>query len=96
MEIPLQITLRDMSRSDALAERIRADAAKLEKLHPRITNCRVVIEEDDRHHTRGRQFSVHIEARMPGREEAVSTLKHDADVYVALRDAFEAVHRQFG
>jgi ribosome-associated translation inhibitor RaiA len=96
MEIPLQITLRDMSRSEALARRIRTDANRLERQHPRITSCRVVVEEIDRHKQQGREYSVHIEARMPGREEAVSTLKHDGDVYVALRDAFEAVHRQFG
>ena len=44
MEVPLQITLRDMKRSDALATRIRSDADRLERLHPEIQSCRVVVE----------------------------------------------------
>lgn len=96
MEIPLQITLRDMARSEALAERIRGDAAKLERLHPEIMSCRVVVEEADRHRQQGREFSVHVEVRVPGRDALVSTAQRDGDVYVAVRDAFEAVRRQFG
>ena len=96
MEVPLQITLRDMKRSPALASRIRTDADRLERLHPEIMSCRVVIEEADRHRHQGREFSVHVECRVPGQEARVSTLQRHGDVYVAVRDAFEAVHRQFG
>ena len=96
MEIPLQITLRDMQRSDALDKRIRNDADRLERQHPWITSCRVVVEESDRRRRQGREFSVHVEVRVPGQEAKVSTQRRDADVYVAVRDAFEAVHRQFG
>ena len=95
MEIPLQITLRDMRRSDALDKRIRTDADRLERQHPWITSCRVVVESDRRHRA-SREFSVHVEVRVPGQEAKVSTQRRDADVYVAVRDAFEAVHRQFG
>jgi ribosome-associated translation inhibitor RaiA len=96
MEVPLQITLREMARSDALAERIRADAERLERLHPEISNCRIVVEGEDRHRSQGRSFSVHLEVRVPGREALVSTRQRDGDVYVAVRDAFEAVRKQFG
>jgi ribosomal subunit interface protein len=96
MEIPLQITLRDIRRSEALAERIRSDAARLERLHPDIMSCRVVVEEADRHRHQGREFSVHVEVRVPGREALVSTQQRNDDVYVAVRDAFDAVRKQFG
>lgn len=96
MEMPLQITLRDIRPSDALDQRIRSSADRLERQHPWITSCRVVVEESDRHHRQGREFSVHIEVRVPGEGAKVSTMRRDADVYVAVRDAFEAVHRQFG
>jgi ribosome-associated translation inhibitor RaiA len=96
VEIPLQITLRDIRRSEALYQRIRNDADRLERLHPEIMSCRVVVEEADRHRRQGREFNVHVECRVPGQEAKVSTMRRDGDVYVALRDAFEAVHRQFG
>jgi ribosomal subunit interface protein len=94
MKIPLQITLRDVARSDALEARIRESAAKLELFNPRITSCRVTIEQTAHHPQQGRQFSVHVDVRAPGHEEAVSTLKHHEDVYVAVRDAFDAVRRR--
>ena len=96
MEVPLQITLRDMKRSETLAARIRTDADRLERLHPEIVSCRVVVEEADRHRQRGREFAVHVEVRVPGRDALVSTLQRNDDVYVAVRDAFESVRRQFG
>jgi len=55
MKIPLQITIRDIPASDALEARIRKKAAKLEEFHPRITRCRVMVEEARKHwqETRG-------------------------------------------
>lgn len=94
MQIPLQIDMRKMPRSEALEARIRDSAAKLEQFHPRITSCRVAVDEVDKHHRKGRQFSVHVEVRAPGHEDVLSTMHQDEDVYVALRDAFESVRRQ--
>lgn len=94
MEVPLQITMRNVPHSDALEARIRESAAKLELFHPRITSCRVTIDQPERHHHQGRQFGVRIDVRAPGHEEVVSTLKHHEDVYVALRDAFDSARRQ--
>jgi ribosomal subunit interface protein len=94
MQIPLQIVVQNIPRSDALEARIRESAGKLEQFHPRITSCRVAIDELDRHHHQGRQFRVKVEVRAPGHEEAVSTLHHHEDVYVALRDAFDSARRQ--
>jgi ribosomal subunit interface protein len=94
METPLKITLHNVQRSDALEERIRESAAKLELVRPRITSCRVTIDQPVRHHRQGRLFGVRIEVRAPGHAQAVSTLKQHEDVYVALRDAFDAARRQ--
>jgi ribosomal subunit interface protein len=93
MQVPLQITVRDVPHSPALDARIREKAAKLEEFHPRITGCRVTVEESSKHSHEGRQFAVRIDLRVPGREIAV-TREHDEDVFVALRDAFDAAKRQ--
>jgi ribosomal subunit interface protein len=94
MQTPLQIALQDVPHSDALEARIRESAAKLELFHPRITSCRVVVDETQKHQAKGRQFRVRVEVRAPGHEQAVATLHHHEDVYVAVRDAFDAVRRQ--
>jgi ribosomal subunit interface protein len=94
MQIPLQITIRKIGASEALEARIRDKAADLERFHPRITSCRVTVEEADRHHHQGRQFAVRLDVRAPGHADIVVTRHHDQDVYVALRDAFDAATRQ--
>jgi ribosomal subunit interface protein len=92
MQVPLQITVRDMAHSEALDERIRGKAAKLSEFDPSITSCRVTVEESGKHHRQGRQFSVGVDVRVPGKELVAS--HSDQDVYVALRDAFDAIKRQ--
>ena len=93
MQIPIQITFHDVSRSDALEAHIRQKAEKLEEFHSRIISCRVTVEEQHKHHHQGRQFRVRIDLRVPGKE-IVANRDHHEDVYVALRDAFDAVKRQ--
>jgi ribosomal subunit interface protein len=94
MQIPLQISIRGMPHSAALDAEIRERAARLDHFDTRITSCRVVVEELARHHRQGREFAVRVEIRAPGREEIVASRNHDEDVYIALRDAFDAAVRQ--
>lgn len=92
MNIPLQITVRDMPHSDALDARIRAKAAKLAEFHPNITSCRVRVDETAKHHHRqGRRFNVSLDVRVPGKELVVHGQQEE--VYVALREAFDAMKR---
>ncbi len=94
MQSALQITFRDMPPSEALETRIRDKVAKLEKFHPHITSCRVTVEESHRHQNQGRHFGVKVEVHVPGGQPVVASLKHDEDVYVAVRDALGAVRRR--
>lgn len=94
MQIPLQITVRDMAHSDALDAHIREKVAGLEHFHPRITSCRVTVTESRKHHQQGQQFEVRVDVRVPGHAEIVANRQHDEDVYVALRDAFDSAKRQ--
>jgi ribosomal subunit interface protein len=93
MQIPLQITMREMDRSDALDAAIQEQVRRLERFHDRITRCRVTVEQLSRHQQQGRQFAVKVDLRVPGRE-IVASRDHHEDVYVALRDAFDSARRQ--
>ena len=42
MELPIQITFRNMEPSEAVAARIRELAARLDRFHTHIMSCRVV------------------------------------------------------
>lgn len=93
MQIPLQITVRDVEHSEALEARIRSKVEKLEEFFKHITSCRVVVEVPHKHHHQGKQFNVRIDIGVPGSEIVVNR-DHAEDVYVALRDAFDASKRQ--
>lgn len=88
-----QITLRNLRRSTALSARIRELSERLGERHPGIINCRVAVAHETARPGRKRAFEVTVRVRVPGRE-LVASREHDEDVYVALRDAFEAIRRQ--
>ncbi len=94
MQVPLQITMRHIGHSDALEAHIREHAAELARFHPRITSCRVTVDEVEKHRLQGRRFEVALDVRVPGHAPIVATRRHDEDIYVALRDTFAAATRQ--
>lgn len=93
MQSPLQITMRDMPHSDMLEDHIRQKVVKLENFYPHLVGCRIVIEVPHRHKQQGRKFDVRLDITVPGGELIVNR-EGDGDVYVALRDAFDAAKRQ--
>jgi ribosomal subunit interface protein len=98
MQLPLQITFRDMAPSDAIEANIRQKARRLDRFSRHIMSCRVVVEAPHRHSHQGKLYHVRISITLPGGEVVVSRepAEHHAheDVYVAIRDAFDAAVRQ--
>ena len=93
MQIPMQITIRDVEHSEALETHIREKVNKLDEFFKNIMSCRVVVEMPHKHHHQGKQFNVRIDIGVPGNEIVVNR-DHSEDVYIALRDAFDAAKRQ--
>ncbi|MGD9000401.1 MAG: HPF/RaiA family ribosome-associated protein [Granulosicoccaceae bacterium] len=98
MKIPLQITFRHMEPSEALEAKIREKAEDLERFVDYIMRCRVTVEAPHQHHRQGKLYNVKIDITLPGEEiiadrHPAEHLAHE-DVYVALRDAFNAARRQ--
>jgi ribosomal subunit interface protein len=98
MPVPLQISFRDMDPSPAVEARIREKAKKLERFFDRIVGCHVTVEAPHRHHHKGKLYTVHIDVSVPGSDVHVGRtgpINHaHEDVYVAIRDAFDAAARQ--
>lgn len=98
MKLPLQITFRDIPHSEALEDKVRAKAAKLDRFCDRITGCRVVLSAPHRHHQSGNLYNVRIELSVPGDEIVVTREPHQHQAHeelgIAIRDAFNAAQRQ--
>jgi ribosomal subunit interface protein len=98
MELPLQITFRNLGRSEAIEGKIRERAEKLDQYYDRIMSCRVAVEALHKHHRQGNHYHIRVDVTVPG-GELVSSREPDphhsyTDVYVAIRDAFDAIRRQ--
>ncbi len=122
IKLPLQVTFRNMTPSEAVEADIRQKAAKLNLFYDNIMGCRVVVEAPHRHHRKGKLYHVRIDLTLPGGElvikhepkritdppkhsqkapevelaetrESSKYAAHD-DIYVAIRDAFDAARRK--
>lgn len=99
MEIPLQITFKNMETDNALEKEIRERAKKLDKFFDHIMSCRVVVDIPHKHKVRGNQYDIRIDITVPGNEIVVtrSTLDPDKthkDPYISIKDAFNTAVRQ--
>jgi ribosomal subunit interface protein len=92
MRIPLQITFRNIPKSNAIEASISEKADKLDRFYDKIMSCRVAVEESQRRHHQGKLYSVRVDITVPGKELAVSRQENE-DVYVAIRDSFNAAVR---
>ncbi len=98
MTIPVQITFRHMESSPAVETRVRELTDHLGTFSDRIQSCRVVVDSPHRHHHQGKVFNVKVQLAIPGEDVVVDMERPDRDghedVYVVLRDAFDAARRQ--
>ena len=101
MQRPLEISFHNLEPSPAVEAAIRKHVAKLERRYGRLTACRVAVEAPHGQHRTGNVYEVHVRMAVPGRELTVTREPHKpheryahADVYVSLREAFDAAERQ--
>ncbi len=98
MNGPLEITFRDIPKVPEMEELIRQKIAKLEEVH-RITSCRVVIEQPQRHQKSGSPYRVRLDITVPaGHELVVRREPGEGEMHTSLsavvRAAFDAARRQ--
>lgn len=96
-EFPIEISFRNMDRSEFIETDVRDKIAGLERFYDRIHYCRVMVEAVHRHHQKGNLYDVHITLGVTGPDIVVRRTgpqdhAHE-DVYVTVRDSFRAATR---
>lgn len=98
MQIPVEVTFRNMDRSAALEARATELAVQLGRFSADIIRCHVSVEEPHRHQHQGRRFEVKVRIAVPGAEIIVSHHRPEdpahEDPYAALNAAFHAAQRR--
>ena len=93
MQVPLQITIRDIDHSDAVEQRIRKKAEKLNVFSDKIISCHVVVELTKHHQNSDKLHNVRITLTLPGKELVVNHNEQE-NLFMAIRDAFSDMVRQ--
>lgn len=99
MQIPLQITFKNMETEESLEREIRKRAKKLDRFFDHIMSCRVVVDIPHRHKAKGNQYDIRIDLTVPGDEIVVTRSTTDKsnehkDPHISIKDAFAAASRQ--
>ena len=68
MQVPLQITFRGISQSDALRTQLHEKADKLQQYCDKIIACQVVFEKPNHNHAHGDLYDTHVILTIPGKE----------------------------
>ncbi|MBC55053.1 MAG: ribosomal subunit interface protein [Gammaproteobacteria bacterium] len=98
MSNEFQIVFHNIDQSDALTDSVNKKVEKLRRYNGDIIGGRVVLDSPHNNHHKGKVYSVTLELRTPNKEVVVTQEQHDnhahEDLYVAIRDAFNAAERQ--
>ncbi len=96
--VPLQVTFRHMHPSKAVEAKVKQKIEKLTRFYDRIIAAHVIVDLPHHKHHQGNLFEVAIELSLPDGQVLVNRHanpdhRHE-NIYVALRDAFDAAQRQ--
>lgn len=98
MSNEFQVVFHNIDQSDALTENVNKRIEKLQRFSSDIIGGRVVLDSPHNNHHKGKVFSVTLEIHTANKEVIVKEGKQDKpeheDIYVAVRDAFNAAERQ--
>ena len=98
MSNDFQIVYHNIDQSDAITENVNKRIEKLKRFSNDIMGGRVVLDSPHNHQHKGKVYSVVLEIHTPNKEIVVNQDQHDnhahEDMYVAIRDAFNAAERQ--
>jgi ribosomal subunit interface protein len=98
MSNEFQIVFHNIDPSDAVTDSVNKRVEKLRRFNGDIIGGRVVLDSPHNNRHKGKVYSVALELHTPNKEVVVTQEQHDnhahEDLYVAIRDAFNAAERQ--
>jgi len=98
MSNEFQIVFHNIEQSDSITEAVQKRVDKLRRYCSDIIGGRVVLDCPHNNHHKGKVYSVALELQTPNKPVMVTQEQHDnhahEDLYVAIRDAFNAAERQ--
>lgn len=92
------ITFRNMDHSDAIEAHIRKRIEELERFHPDIIGCEVVVNAPQKPQHAGREFEISLNVKIRGNDvhasRSIGRSTPTEDVNVAIHETFDAARRE--
>ena len=83
-----------LSRSEAIEAKVLQRAERLTRFSPDIQRADVWIEAVRGRHRKGYVYGIRLRLTIPGEEIAVDSQPLEEDVYVSIRQSFDAARRE--
>ncbi|MFP4330737.1 MAG: HPF/RaiA family ribosome-associated protein [Alkalispirochaetaceae bacterium] len=99
MNLPLELSFRDGTKSEDIEALVRQKAAQLERYNDHISSCRVAVEKPQEHVRSGSGYRVRVDLTVPPRHELVARREPgqgsaQEDLQAVIRDVFVDAGRQ--
>jgi cold shock CspA family protein len=99
MQVPLELSFRDVQKTDDIESLINSKVDDLERICDNIISCRMAVEKPQEHQKSGNPYRVRINLRIPpGKEIVITRNSGEGDMHAPLeaiiRDAFSTASRE--
>lgn len=97
MDVPPEIAFRHVDATAAVQDKIEEGLDKLEQVYPRLTSCRIMVEDRTPGRETGRRYHVRIDMGVPGKELVVHRdppQNPHEDLVQAVGEAFDVARRR--
>lgn len=99
MNVPLELSFRDGTKSEEIESLVRDKVAGLERYNDHISSCRVSVERPQEHVRSGSGYRVRVDLTVPPRHELVAKREPGQgnaqdDLPLVIREVFSEAVRQ--
>jgi cold shock CspA family protein/ribosome-associated translation inhibitor RaiA len=97
MQVPLEISIRDIEDRSWIENDVREQAHRLERFSDAIISCRVEVAQDNKQPRSGSPYRVRLEVSVPHKKHLIVKREHSQEgvgLKTMIHDAFHAMERQ--
>jgi hypothetical protein len=99
MQVPMEISYHGVVVPATLEQKLRREAARLDRYADGIVSCRVAVEQPSRRRRSGRPYRVRLEVTLPPNKDLVVSRAGSDDrapdpLLGAVRGTFQAMERK--
>lgn len=94
MQVPIQITIRDIPHSKAIEAHLFEKAQKLNQFSDKIIACNIVVEQIQKHQHTGKLYNTRIYVSLPRKVELAINHNQDENLYLSIHRAFDGMIRK--